>query len=186
MSSVRFDRYRPCWLSRATSLPAASLTLRAQCRRCLRAEAARARFGAPRDPAGVRSRPGAIRWSGSVDVCGCAAGASGPLLAQARRRRRAKARRKPHATKRAVIGTASPRLNRSADNASDTADNASNTAAATATLKARFIPGSSKRSQGIERLQRGRFGRSQSPLFTTPHSIPTGPPLGAQKIGARA
>ena len=136
-------------------------TLRAQCRRCLRAEAARARFGAPRDPAGVRSRPGAIRWSGSVDVCGCAAGASGPLLAQAPRRRRAKARRKPHATKRPVIGKASPRLNRSADNVSDTA--ASNTAAATATLKARFIPGSSKRSQRIERLQRGRFARFQSP-----------------------
>src|SRR5207245_778790 len=75
--------------------------------------------------------------------------ASGPLRAQARRRRRAKARRKPHATKRPVIGTASPRLNRSADNASDTADNASNTAAATATLKARFIPGSSKRSHGL-------------------------------------
>jgi hypothetical protein len=56
MSSVRFDRY----VSRATSLPAASLTLRGQCRQCLRAEAARARFGAPRDPAGVRSRPGAI------------------------------------------------------------------------------------------------------------------------------
>jgi hypothetical protein len=135
---------------------------------------------------GTRSRPGAIRWSGSVDVCGCAAGTSGPLLAQARRRRRAKARRKPHATKRAVIGTASPRLNRSADNASDTADNANNTAAATATLKARFIPGSSKRPQGIERLQRGRFGHSQSPQFTTPHSIPTGPPVGTQKIGARA
>ena len=185
MSSVRFDRYRPCWLSRATSLPAASL-------RCERSAGdacvlrPRAPAGAPRDPAGVRSRPGAIRWSGSVDVCGCAAGTSGPLLAQARRRRRAKARRKPHATKRAVIGTASPRLNHSADNASDTADNASNTAAATATLKARFIPGSSKRSQGIERLQRGRFGRSQSPQFTTPHSIPTGPPLGAKKIGARA
>jgi hypothetical protein len=112
--------------------------------------------------------------------------ASGRLLAQARRRRRAKARRKPHATKRAVIETASPRLNRSADNASDTADNANNTAAATATLKARFIPGSSKRPQGIERLQRGRFGHSQSPQFTTPHSIPTGPPVGTQKIGARA
>jgi hypothetical protein len=129
---------------------------------------------------------GTLSVLAGLRVCACAAGASGPLLAQARRRRRAKARRKPHATKRAVIGTASPRLNRSADNASDTADNASNTAAATATLKARFIPGSSKRSQGIERLQRGRFGRSQSPLFTTPHSIPTGPPLGAQKIGARA
>jgi hypothetical protein len=98
--------------------------------------------------------------------------ASGPLLAQAPRRRRAKARRKPHATKRPVIGTASSRLNRSADNASDTADNVSNTAAATATLKARFIPGSSKRSQGIERLQRGRFGCPQSPQFTTPHSLP--------------
>jgi hypothetical protein len=142
--------------------------------------------GPPRDPAGCEVRWRYHRGSGSVDVCGCAAGASGPLLAQARRRRRAKASRKPHATKRAVIGTASPRLNRSADNASDTADNASNTAAATATLKARFIPGSSKRSQGVERLQRGRFGRSQSPQLTTPHSIPTGPPLGAQKIGARA
>jgi hypothetical protein len=56
MSSVRFDRYRPCWLSRATSLPTASLTLRAQYRRCLRAEAARARFGkvkgAPKTPPG--------------------------------------------------------------------------------------------------------------------------------------
>ena len=113
---------------------------------------------------------------------------SGPLLAQAPRRRRAKARRKPHATKRPVIGTASPRLNRSADNASDTADNASNTAAATATLKAclYFIPGCSKRSHGLRGCKGDVLGIPSRPnsqrliLFQQDH------PWGRKKIGARA
>jgi hypothetical protein len=56
-------------LSRATSLPTASLTLRAQCRRCLRAEAAPGKVkGAPRDPAECEVRCRYHRGSGSVDA----------------------------------------------------------------------------------------------------------------------
>jgi hypothetical protein len=58
--------------------------------------------------------------------------ASCPLLAQPPRRRRAKARRAPHAVTTPVIGMASAGLNRTADNASNTV-----IVTATATLKAR-------------------------------------------------
>ena len=78
--------------------------------------------------------------------------ASCPLLAQPPRRRRAKARRAPHAVTTPVIGMASAGLNCTADNASNTV-----IVTATATLKARlcFIPGSSNDHNGGGTKERG-------------------------------